>query len=180
MKEDYITGLFEQHKGSLDIYEAPQGHQARFMSRLQETPVSRKRTAWWKPLSIAASVLLILTLGMFRWNGSSADQDLASISPEMAQTQSFFTTAINDELSKLKSLESQDTQKMVEDALQQLSILETEYQSLKEDLIISGNDKRVIAAMVSNLQNRITLLEHVLSKVEEINNLKATQNELIL
>ncbi|MDC7996200.1 hypothetical protein [Altibacter sp. HG106] len=180
MKEDYIASLFEEHRAHLDVHETPQGHQARFMGRLQETPVTRQRTAWWKPLTVAASVILVLSLGMFSWKGQSAESDLASISPEMAQTQSFFTTAINDELSKLKSLESQDTKQLVEDALQQLTILETEYQSLKEDLVVSGSDKRVIAAMVSNLQNRISLLEHVLSKVEEINNLKATQNELIL
>ena len=95
----------------------------------------------------------------------------------MKQTQSFFTTTINEELATLKSLTDPEAKNLVEDALKQIEILEDEYNGLKKDLAESGNDKRVIYAMISNFQNRIDLLEQVIEKIEEIKNLKAYRNE---
>ena len=48
---------------------------------------------------------------------------------------------------------------------------------LKKDLVESGNDKRVIYAMITNFQNRIDLLQNVINTIEEIKTLKETENE---
>ena len=48
---------------------------------------------------------------------------------------------------------------------------------LKEDLTISGDDSRVIYAMISNFQSRIEVLQNVLQKIEEIKQLKQITNE---
>jgi len=95
----------------------------------------------------------------------------------MMQTQSFFTTTINKELQTLKSLNKPEAKSLVADALQQLDILEKEYEGLKKDLAESGNDKRVIYAMINNFQTRINLLEQVIEKIEEIKNLKKYRDE---
>lgn len=55
--------------------------------------------------------------------------------------------------------------------------LDIEYTKLKEDLNISGKDKRVIFAMVSNLQQRIDILNNVLARIDEINELKNLKDE---
>jgi septum formation inhibitor-activating ATPase MinD len=68
----------------------------------------------------------------------------------------------------------------VDDALKQVAILENKYVGLKKDLVQSGNDKRVIYAMISNFQNRINLLQQVIKKIEEIKNLKINRDETIL
>lgn len=61
-----------------------------------------------------------------------------------------------------------------------ISNLEEEYQQLKLDLVESGNDKRVIYAMIANFQNRIDLLEQVVSIVEEVKTLKTNENEITI
>jgi cobyric acid synthase len=48
---------------------------------------------------------------------------------------------------------------------------------LKTDLVDSGNDKRVVYAMIKNFQNRIELLEQVIEKIEEVKNLNTNKNE---
>ena len=53
------------------------------------------------------------------------------------------------------------------------------YEKLKLDLTSSGEDKRVIYAMITNFQNRIDLLENVLEQIEEIKQLKNSNNENI-
>ena len=66
---------------------------------------------------------------------------------------------------------------MVQDALEQLENLENKYEILKLDLVESGNNKRVIYAMIKNFQNRIDLLEQVISTIEEVKKLKTLKNE---
>lgn len=95
----------------------------------------------------------------------------------MEQTQSFFTTAINNEILTLKSFDSPETEALINDALRQIEILEKKYQILMVDLVDSGYDQRVIYAMINNFQKRIDLLENVITTVKEIKNLNNQNNE---
>jgi hypothetical protein len=110
-------------------------------------------------------------------HGDNSPKDLASVSPELSQTQSFFATTIAQELIALEAQRSPETEQMVDDALKALKVLETEYSSLKLDLNDSGNDKRVIYAMIANFQNRIDILQNVLKHIEDVKNFKLHQNE---
>lgn len=178
-QKDNIDELFSRLEGSFDLEETPEGHQKRFMDRLQalERRSEPKSYKWWKPLSVAASIAILLTLGFFNMNNMEGVSDLASISPEMERTQSFFITTINQEIEKLKSFEDADSQKLVDDALKSLEVLEQNFERLKLDLAQSGNDKRVVAAMIANFQSRIEILEQVLITIDEIKTLKANRNE---
>ena len=77
----------------------------------------------------------------------------------------------------MKDLENEDHKALIEDTMNRLNALEAEYDKLKVDLMESGNDKRVIAAMINNFQARIELLQQVNQTIEEINTLKANRNE---
>ncbi len=77
----------------------------------------------------------------------------------------------------LKEQKTPETEAVINDALDQLEILENDYDKLKKDLGKSGQDKRVIYAMISNFQKRIDLLQMVLEKVNTINTLKNTSHE---
>ncbi len=183
MNNDAMKDMFERLKDDLEILEPEAGHKNRFADRLQQrTKIQDKKTSWfsWKPLSIAASVVVLLGLGLLFIEAAPQEADLASVSVEMQETQSFFTGAINQELTALKSLESPETKKMVDDAVKQLTILETEYKSLKIDLKKSGQDKRVIYAMITNFQSRIDLLKEVAGQIDELKNFKIENNENIL
>ena len=185
MNKNTIDELFESHKGKFDVHQTPEGHQKRFLDKLNAAQASATTQAkagvnWWRPLSIAASVVVIIGLGFSLLKSPEPSGELASVSPEMEQTQTFFVTTINTEIEKLKSFETPETKAMIDHALKQITSLEEEYQLLKQDLIDSGNDKRVIYAMISNFQKRIDLLEQVVVIVEEIKNLKMNDNEITI
>ena len=78
----------------------------------------------------------------------------------MAKTQNFFTNAISVEIEKLNNELTPEFQDLVVDALFQIELLDQNYNKLKQDLTDSGNDKRVINAMISNFQDRIDILEY--------------------
>lgn len=180
--KDHIEQLFEELEGQLDLNDTPQGHQARFMSKLnqnQDKVVKDKRN-WWRPLSIAAGFLVLISLGVSVSQPQQDSTDLASVSPEMEQAESFFVTTINEELATLKEYETQETKVIIDDALTRLDRLEKNYDKLKVDLKESGNDKRVINAMIANFQDRIELLQEVIETIEQIEHLKANRDETII
>ena len=181
MSKDNIDKLFENLNNDFDIEVPNLGHQQRFLDKLNRkndlaSPGTPKRSLWKPILSVAASLVLMFAL-FFGTQQEASAKDLASISPEMAETQNFFTATISDELAKLNNETSPETKILVDDALKQMEILESEYELLKTDLTDSGDDKRVIYAMISNFQNRIDLLQNVLQNIEEIKQLKQSTNE---
>ncbi len=168
-----------------DIADPPEGHQERFLEKLKKQqfqPGSSKgklRMLWMPILAVAASLLILfmLTGNLTGFKTSINKGDLAGISPEMKETQEFYTSLIKTELTRLNEVKSPETEVVVNDALNQLEKLDLEYLNLKKDLVKSGQDKRVIFAMVSNLQQRIDVLNNVLSRIEQINELKNPKNE---
>lgn len=177
MKKDNLNKLFENIKDEFDVEVPNLGHQARFLSKLNAadsnvTDTPFKSFKLWKPLmAVAATIVLCFSL-ITILNQQPITNDLASVSPEMSKTQDFFTSTIENELNKLNKERSPETKLLVDDAMKQLLILEKDYESLKKDLTVSGDDKRVIYAMISNFQNRIDVLQNVMERIDEVKQLK--------
>lgn len=179
MKQDNLDDLFKKLENDFDFQEPTENHTARFLQKLknQKEKNENKSGFNWKPfLSIAASIILFVSLFVVTTDETKA-ADLASVSPEMQQTQDFFTLTISEELKKLNAEKNPETEHLIADALAQIQQLEYDYQNLKIDLSESGEDKRVIHAMITNFQNRIDILNTVLEQIENIKQLKNNPNE---
>ncbi len=182
MSDNNIEKLFERMNGTLDTYEPSANHEARFIEKLQKQnkvmQLKTKKRNWYKSMAIAASIALLIGIvfssSMF---DSGEEADLASVSPQMEETQNFFTSAIQLQLEEINKVSSTDTNEIVTDALSLLEKLESDYEDLKRDLVRSGNDKRVISAMIKNFQKRANLLDEVLQKINDINKFKLPENE---
>ncbi|MBC3758769.1 hypothetical protein H7U19_10170 [Hyunsoonleella sp. SJ7] len=183
MNKDNLDELFENLKEEFDVETPSVDHEQRFLNKLQtnsgprlvEAPKQRRRL--WKPLiGVAASIVLLiaLTLGAPKTNEI---RDLASVSPEMAEAQNFFSATISEELNKLNAESDPNAQVLIQDAIKRLNMLEKEYQNLKMDLTESEEDKRVIYAMISNFQTRIDILQRTLLEIEHVKQLKSSSNE---
>ncbi|GAA3651920.1 hypothetical protein [Flavivirga jejuensis] len=185
MNKDTIEQLFKKYETDFDIENPESNHTERFLdklnkqSELQLIKVDKQRRRLWKPLiGVAASVILLITLFI----GSQQDpsySELASVSPKMAETEDFFTLTIAEELSKIKSEDSPEAQTLIQDTIERINALEENYKSLKIDLTESGDDSRVIYAMISNFQNRIDILQNALEQIENIKKLNNQSREII-
>ncbi|GAA3590486.1 hypothetical protein Q4Q39_15330 [Flavivirga amylovorans] len=184
MNKDTIDQLFKKHENDFDIENPESNHTERFLNKLNkqgELPlvkVDKQRRRLWKPLiGVAASIMLLITIFI----GSQQDtsyRELANVSPKMAETEDFFTSTIAEELSKIKNENSPAVQALIQDTMQRIKILEEDYESLKIDLTESGDDRRVIYAMISNFQNRIDILQNALEQIENIKQLKNQSHEM--
>lgn len=176
MKKDNIDSLFKKLENEFDINSPNSGHQNRFLEKLKQQNVadaSPKANYWRHFLAVAASIILCFSIVTVMQQQEPELEGLASVSPELSRTQDFFTLAIQNELAMLETKRSPETEELINDALKQLHVLESNYKKLEKDLTESGDDKRVVYAMISNFQNRIDVLEHVLENIEEV---KAFEN----
>ncbi|MBO0323972.1 hypothetical protein J0X14_16810 [Muricauda sp. CAU 1633] len=184
MKEDKLDKLFERLQGQFDLEEPQSGHQDRFLEKLNQTngtvSLHRKRTNWWKPLSIAASIAVVAVLAFQVFTGRpSLEEQVVEISPEVSQTEFYFANLIEEQVRQLQNEKSPETAKLVDDTLLQLKKLEKDYKSLEQDLVNGGDSKIILNAMIFNFQTRIDLLKDVLSQIENIKNLKSYNDENI-
>lgn len=176
MKKENLENLFQQLQGGFDFEEPQEGHQERFLEKLNRSngvaTLPSKRN-WWKPLSIAASIALVCVLGLQVFNGQpTIKEQVVEIAPEVSETEFYFVNLIEEQVQLLKEEKSPETAKLVEDTLSKLDELEADYKILEQDLVNGGNSKMLLNAMITNFQIRIDLLEEVLANVETIKNLK--------
>jgi hypothetical protein len=182
MQNDRLTELFDSLNGKFDIEVPPTGHESRFLDKLKaqqeatDVNVDKGVSSWKQLLAIAATIVISFSVFIIVQNQSET-LDLASVSPELSETQDFFTVTLTTELKKLNNERSPLTNQIINDALEQIKILEDEYKQLKIDLTESGKDQRVIHAMISNFQNRIEILNTVLEQIENVKHLKIKNNE---
>ncbi len=97
----------------------------------------------------------------------------------MQEAESFFVSTIKQELKEIEKVRNPKTERVIEDALNQLEVLEDKYKDLVNALNKSNDDRRVVYAMISNYQNRIEVLQDVLKLINQINNPKENQDEEI-
>ena len=183
MNKNNIDDLFKRLDNNFDVENPSINHEARFLEKLKEQnkptfKMVNSRTKFLKPfIGIAASLIILISVFI----GSQHKEetlDLASVSPKMAQTQDFFTASINEELKKLQEASEPEVQSIIQDALLRINHLEENYENLKLDLKESGEDNRVIYAMISNFQNRIDILQNTLEQINIIKQLKNSSSDI--
>jgi len=174
--KDNLEHTFKSLKNQFDIEEPSIGHFNRFEAKLNSKPTSNKSFKLYSYVAVAASVILMIGV----WMGASFSNkgmQLASISSEMEETQSYFITTIQKELSTIENERNTTTEQLINDALLQINKLENQYQLLTLELKESSEDKRIIYAMISNFQQRIDILQSLLIQIETIKQLKTQNNE---
>ncbi len=177
MEKDAIEDLFKSLQGSFDTQEPVKGHEERFMEKLNASKglvtLERKKLNWWKPLSIAASIAIVLGVAFTQFNSKpTIEERVAEISPEVSNAQFHFASLIEQQVKELEAEDSPQTQKIIADTMTQLSNLSKDYESLEKELLKGGNSKLILSAMITNFQTRIDLLNDVLTQIETIKNLK--------
>jgi hypothetical protein len=157
-----------------DIYEPEDGHIERFQSKLNPKNTKYFISKYIK-YSMVASVALILGISLSLFLKSEVD--LASVSPELKQTQNYFEGSIYEEIAVIKKMETLENKSIIDDGLSEISEIENDYEKLKEELNRNGYNKSIIHAMIMNYQQRMEVLQGIIENIEINNNLKHHKNE---
>jgi hypothetical protein len=175
---DKLDDIFKKFENQFDLEEPNIGHFNRFEAKLNKSSTSfpKKRFRLFSYVAVAASVVLLFGI----WLGASFSEsgmELASISSEMEETQSYFVATIENELETIEKERNADTEQLIKDGLTQLNKLEEQYLLLTKELKENTEDKRIIYAMISNFQQRIDVLQSLLLQIKNVKQLKTQNNE---
>ncbi len=176
-----IRSLFEEDCSTHDAM--PQGHQERFLKKLEEAlPSEPKSTLRWIP--IAASIVLLIGLSIFGYHyfnmpvkvdpiktvTKTAPQTLKTlgdISPGLKKVEDYYLASINLELSKMEY--TSETKELFDGYLLQLDELDKEYKRLSVELTESGPSELTVNALIDNLKFRLNLLYRLKGQLKELN-----------
>jgi energy-coupling factor transporter ATP-binding protein EcfA2 len=98
----------------------------------------------------------------------------------MEEAQNYFLSTIHQEIKTLEKNRSLETEKIIENALDELEELEDNYNIFVRELSKNGKQKRVIGAMIKNYQRRLSILERTLKQIDHIKNPNIRENEIYI
>lgn len=172
-ENEKLDQLFENLDNQWDIHEMDSQHINRFSKKIT---LKKRKKNFGFIYAIAASVVVMLGITLLYTNNEKP-QDLKFASKETKQTDSIFTVLIEHQLGQIKAKKSPENEKIVNDALQQMKALDSDYEKIKHELEVNGESKPIIYAMISNLQTRISFLQNVLQHLEDSEKLKKLNDE---
>lgn len=178
-EEEKLDQLFAKFDAEWDTIELPNNHENRFIDKLNTKSNRNRKRNVYTTLSIAATLIVMFSLSFF-FKPEAKTNKLTFASKETKQTDSIFNVLIKNELNKLKEKESPHNQKIIADALQQMKVLDNDYQKIIKEIARNGENKQIIYAMISNLQTRISFLQNVLSQIETTEQLTIQNDEKTL
>ncbi len=172
-ENEKLDQLFENLENQWDIQEMDDQHINRFSGKLT---LKKRKKNYSFMYAIAASVALLIGVTMF-YPTNEKPKDLKFASKETKQTDSIFTVLIKKELDKIKEKKTPENEKIINDALKQMNLLDSDYQKILHELQVNGESKQIIYAMISNLQTRISFLQNVLQRIDDSQKLKKFNHE---
>ncbi|KJF42378.1 hypothetical protein [Draconibacterium sediminis] len=182
-KRDNIEKLILENIETLNDNEPMEGHFARFEAKLNEQHKKKRTISLNMILKVAAAVVFVFLAtnqafiyfspnnqGIFDSKTESASVTLASISPEYQEVEYYYTNSINTGMEQWnkwieEGLISEDEQTMMNN---ELAEFETLYQNLQQDLTANPNDERVINAMLEYYQAKLSVINIIITKLEEV------------
>lgn len=173
MSKTTLEDLFKNLENVFDVEVPETGHETRFLNKIEKQEkkvikITRSKNSFWKPfIGVAASIVLLVSLFIFNSKKENTIE-LASISPEMAKTETIFMTVLSKELENLNSEDMPEYQELIVDALFEIKVLEEDYNQLIFGLKEQPDDELILSAMILNFQNRIDVLQDTKDKIEDL------------
>jgi len=128
-------------------------------------------------LKIAAAFLILLGVGALLIFSNQTEQTmqiaeveevappidftLGSLSPELAEIEEYYGTQVANKLSELSELNIEP------EVMEEVNLLNNEFNQLQEEFPSSVNDEIVIEAMIENYRIRLDLLEDILTTLNQ-------------
>lgn len=169
--EDKLKILVEAHRKEADNLCAPDFLWERIAADLdkREKAATAKKTRYIRLLSftsvaVAAVILLLLIAGIFVPQRRNEPNNFRAQYPELQQAEAYFQPMI---IAKVRRIEQIGDKTVIGALLQDLALLEQDYEMLAKDLRDNADNRQIIKAMIENYRSRLQLLERIVNEIEK-------------
>lgn len=175
-----LRNLFEEDRLAQRA-KMSQGHEARFLEKLDKELPVKKKSSGFSFLNVAASVVVLLglTFGAYKYFQTPIDVEskqeivdtdlktLGDVSPDLKKVEDYYLASINLELSKVEL--TPQNKELFDGYVLRLQELNKEYDKLLEELNENGPNSVTLDALIENLKLRLNLVMRLKDKLEEFN-----------
>ncbi|EDP69638.1 hypothetical protein FBALC1_05618 [Flavobacteriales bacterium ALC-1] len=160
-----------------------EGHDARFLKKLEEELPKKKSSHRFSFLNIAASVVVLLglTFGAVQFFGTPDDvvepievvqtkndiKSMGEVVPDLKKVEDYYLASINLELSKVQL--TPENKELFDGYVLRLKELNDEYDKLTIELNANGPNEETLDALIDNLKFRLNLVMRLKEKLKEFN-----------
>lgn len=173
-----LRNLFEEDTQEQYI-KMSEGHDARFLQKLDKELPKKKDFSRFSFLNIAASVIVLLGMcyGAFQFFQTPVDPDkpvvventdlktLGDMSPDLKKVEDYYLASINLELSKVQL--TPQNKELFDGYVERLKELNEEYDRLTVELNENGPNEETLEALIDNLKFRLNLVMRLKEKLQE-------------
>lgn len=130
--------------------------------------LNKSRFSMWSVAGKIAAAILVLVVAGFGYFALNDDNTrdgyaLHDISPELAETEYFYSQQVAEKLHIIKSSNAN----VDKEVMNNLLALDSAYQELKKDLKDNADNEEVISAMITNYRLKLTILEQILKEIKQ-------------
>lgn len=165
--QDRLKEYVESRRDELEVYQPREDLWAGVSDRLQHG----RRSALWKRLAIAASVLLVVTCGAWLfWSGRQNTGVVSISNPSqmpIAKAEVYFASILQMKDAELKQYCTPQPELCAEFE-KDISALDTAYYQLKKEYATSADKEKILRAMMTNLQMQVQLMNRQLQIMETV------------
>lgn len=132
-------------------------------------------------MKVAATVVVLSLIGLYallynQGYDHSAGFALHEVSPEMAETEFYYSSMVNEKMERIKM----SGVEISPDVFGELSSLDSAYQDLMKDLNDGAGSEEVVEAMVQNYRIKLFILEKILEELNNEEDENTEHNEVVL
>ncbi|MBK8720754.1 MAG: hypothetical protein IPL95_00260 [Saprospiraceae bacterium] len=173
LKKDDLEQFIANNRNDFDSEAVPMGNWEAICEKLSEkeqknTKLSVSRNQNWKRyLGIAASVILLISVGAFGGiyysRTNQMENEIASkINPEYNDTENFYIRKVSYKLNELSKFQQNNE---VKNDLDQIDLF---IQELKKELLVApkNSKEQIVKNMIANYQIKLDILDKVLQHVQ--------------
>ena len=181
-----------ENENKLSNLKMPEGHQKRFLDKLDEAlPSEPKKRLSFGLMRIAASVVILigLSFGAYKFFNTPAVgpqqqvtekqqaatklKSLGDISPDLKKVEDYYLANINLELANVKL--TPENKELFDSYLDKLEELNKEYDRLSLELTENGPNELTVSALIDNLKLRLNLLYRLKEQLKDLNDSDLSQ-----
>ncbi|MFB9052933.1 hypothetical protein ACFFVB_07550 [Formosa undariae] len=180
-----IRDLFEADKEHQKDEMLSEGHEARFLEKLNASLPQDPPKSEFNWMSIAASLVILFALSFGGYTFFKSDKmvepqqqvvetevapvaktkTLGDLSPDLKKVEDYYLASIHTELSKVELTPA--NKELIDGYIQRLEELTNEYKKLSVELTESGPSALTVNALIDNLKLRLNLLYRLRDQLKE-------------
>lgn len=176
-KHDSLKALVNQHREEFE--PTPEGLDTLWpdiSDRLDEVEGSKTKEVPW--LRIAAAILLLMAAGLswYQWPQQEENIDLATVAPELAESQLYYGQLISQQMELLQSEKSKVDPEVLED----ITLIDRDLEVLMQDLRDGADSEEVVMAIIQLYRTKLMMLTEILNEIQEEKSKESDHDTVII